>query len=187
MTPATRRILVTCALALALAHAPASADRLPGRGTLEVSPSLAFSYASFHSNGTSDFSATTLDLDTYVGYFVDDRLEVGGSAILSYVSFFGSTTTGGLTGGLTVNFRSGNYAPYLRASVGFLTGTGYDQTNVLAPILEGGARVMVGKSASVNFSAGFRHQLHPGGSPVMDANTILLGVGVSLFPVRGQE
>jgi hypothetical protein len=182
-----RRILATCALALGLANAPALGASLPGRGAVELSPSLAFSYASYFSNSSSNFSVTTLDLDAFVGYSVTDRLELGGSALLSWGSSFGGQTAAGMAGGLTFNFRSGNLAPYLRAEFGFLAYDPQGETNRLFPMLEGGARVMVGNKASVNFTVGFRHQSHPAGSTTLEADTILLGVGVSIFPVRGTE
>jgi hypothetical protein len=184
-----RRTLAMCALALVAAGSAARGASLPGRGALEVSPSAAFRYASYFSNG-DNFSATTLNLDAFVGYFVTDRVELGGSALVSYVSFSGSRTAAGMSGGLTFNFRSGNLAPYLRASVGFQAydyDFGGSETNHLFPMLEGGARVMIGSTASVNFAVVFQHQSHPDGSTTLEADTILLGVGVSIFPVRGTE
>ena len=178
-----RRILATCALALGLANAPALGASLPGRGALELSPSLAFSYASYFSNSSSNFSVSTLDLDAFVGYFLTDRLELGGSVLLSHVSFSGGQTTVGATGGLTFNFRSGNLAPYLRAEFGY-GATPPGETIRLFPVLEGGARVMVGNAASVNFTVGFQHESHPGGSTSLDR--VLVGVGVSIFPVQGK-
>jgi hypothetical protein len=95
-----------------------------------------------------------------------------------------------MSGGLTVSFRSGTLAPYLRASVGFLDYSGDNtmryERNRLFPMLEGGARVMVGNAASVNFTVGFQHQSHPGGNTAFEADAVLLGVGVSIFPVRGK-
>jgi hypothetical protein len=77
--------------------------------------------------------------------------------------------------------------PFVRGSVGFLLNSGDlyvdDATTVIAPLLEGGLRVMVGRSASVNFVVGYLHRTNAFGVQDQTINSVTLGVGVSVFPV----
>jgi hypothetical protein len=173
--------------------APSAAAPL-GKGALEIGPSLAFSHNSYSDVSQSIFftslSTSTLDATGFVGYFVTDMVELGGSARVTYQSYdygFGSSssTVAGLTGGITLNFiSSGSIVPLLRGSLGVSWG---GPENMLIPSLEGGLRAMVGRSASVNFLVGYQHQTIPF-SDVGDrsVNSVTFGVGVSVFPKTGQ-
>jgi len=193
-----RRFVAVLALytfAFGLASATPSESSPLGKGALEINPSLAYSHNSYSSFGSTDFTTTTVNVSGFLGYFVSDMIEVGGAVLVSYQSFdFGapigssSSTSAGLTGGVAVNFvSSGNVVPFLRGSLGFLSNSGDagfgTETTVIAPLLEGGLRVMVGSSASVNFVVGYQHQTSALGVQDESANVITLGVGVSVFPV----
>jgi len=186
-------ILVLLTLALGLASAGPSHAAGLAKGTLELGPSLAYAHSSYEFQGSSDFSTTTLDVNAFLGYCLNPRVELGGSVLVSYQSvefpgsIFGnaSATSAGLTGGITLNFSTaGNAVPYLRASLGFLANSGdatEHETTVLAPMLEGGLRLMVGNSASVNFAVGYQHRSDAFGVQDESANVITFGVGVSVF------
>lgn len=186
--------IAPAALALGLAVSPSQAALL-GKGALELNPSLAFSHNSYSAGGSSDFTTTTLDVSAFVGYFTSDLVEIGGGLLVSYQSIPGiftsrlSATHIGLTGGVTLNFAtSSNVVPYLRGSVGLLDNSGDTghETTYLAPLLEGGLRVMVGQTASVNFAAGFQHQTNAFGVQDESANIVTFGVGLSVFPKTGK-
>lgn len=188
--------LVLSVLALGFTTATPSESSELGKGAIEISPSLAFSHSSYSSSGTTDLTTTTLDVSGLVGYFVSDLVELGGGPLASYQSvdlgggFFGgsqSATSIGLIGGVGLNFvSSGNVVPFVRGSLGFLSNSGDvsgTKTTIIVPLLEGGLRVMVGNSASVNFAVGYQHQSNALGVQDESANIVTLGVGVSVFPV----
>jgi hypothetical protein len=175
--------------------APSAAAPL-GKGAVEIGPSLAYSHSSYSFSGSSDFSTTTVDVNGFVGYFVTDMVEVGGSLLVTYLSIDAgpsanaSSTDAGLTGGITLNFvSSGNVVPFVRGSLGFTSHSGEasfgSQSTLIAPLLEGGLRAMVGRSASVNFTVGYQHHSDALGVPDESANIVTFGVGVSLFPKTG--
>lgn len=184
-------ILALSALAFGFAGATPSESAELGKGAIELGPSLAYSHNSF----SSDFTTTTLDVNAFLGYFVSDMVELGGALLVSYQAvdfgggFDGSTTSAGLTGGVTVNFvSSGNVVPFLRGSVGFLSNSeSGSETTLIAPLLEGGLRVMVGSSASVNFGVGYQRLSNALGVQDETANVVTLGVGVSVFPVLRKQ
>jgi len=187
-------LVALSALALGPAAPPSEAASL-SRGTLEINPSFAHSSSRYYENGTLQFTTSTTNLSAFFGYCTSERLEPGGAVIISRLATDPgggqvSVTSAGLTGGVTFNFpSSGSLVPYLRASAGFLDNTGYaggSETTYLLPMLEGGLRLMVGTTGSVNFLVGFEHQIHSGGQSDVSANLITLGVGVSVFPVLGK-
>ena len=171
---------------------PSSAAPL-GKGALEIGPSLAFSHNSHSGEPTgfflTSFSTSTLDATGFVGYFVTDMVELGGSARVTYQSYdygFGSSssTVAGMTGGITLNFvSSGSIVPLLRGSLGVSWG---GPENTLIPSLEGGIRAMVGRSASVNFLVGYQHQSSHFDGIDRSVNSVTFGVGVSVFPKTGK-
>src|SRR5262247_1158869 len=90
------------------APAPSQAASL-GRGTLEINPSFAHSSSRYYENGTLQFTTSTTNLSAFFGYSASDRLELGGSVIISRLSSDPgggqvSVTSAGLTGGVTFNF-----------------------------------------------------------------------------------
>jgi len=188
------------ALGLAAANPSQSADL--GKGAIELNPSLAYSHNSYsrveNGGGGQRVTVTTtmLDISGLIGYFVSDKVELSGGPLVTYesIDFEGllggrqSATAAGLIGGVALNFpSSGNVVPFLRGSVGFLAHSGDlyvdNATTVIAPLLEGGLRVMVGKSAAVNFVLGYQHRTNAFGVQDQSENSVTLGVGLSVFPV----
>lgn len=188
-------VLALLLLPLGLANAAPLESSDLGKGAIELNPSLAFAHNSYTYGGDS-FDITTLDVSGLIGYFVSDMVELGGGLLVSHqtVDFGGpaeSATAAGLIGGVALNFvLSGNVVPFVRGSVGFLSNSGDfsegTMTTVIAPLLEGGVRLMVGRSASVNFVVGYQHQSNVNGLQDLSRNSVTLGVGVSVFPVLGK-
>lgn len=191
-------LLVLMLLTLGLTNAAPSRSSELGKGAIELNPSLAYSHNSHSGYAGVDITTTTLDVSGFVGYFVSDRLELGGALLVSRESLVigedgggsgsaQSATAAGLVGGVALNFpASGRLVPFVRGSVGFLSNSGDlyidNSTTVIAPLLEGGLRVMVGGSASVNVVVGYAHRSNAYGVQDQTIRSVTLGVGVSVFP-----
>jgi hypothetical protein len=194
--PAVRFALSLLALGLAGAAPSESSDL--GRGAIELNPSLTYSHNSFSGFAGTDLTTTTVDVSGLIGYFVSDMVELGGGVLVSYESLdYGgpgsavSATAAGLIGGVALNFpTSGNLVPFVRGSAGFVSNSGDlyvdNATTVIAPLLEGGLRVMVGESASVNFVVGYQHRSNAFGVQNQSVDSVTLGVGVSVYPALGK-
>jgi hypothetical protein len=111
---------------------------------------------------------------------------VTGAALVRHTSSNGNSDTGlGAKGGVLYNFAPrGGMIPFAGAGFGVLFNSGFtfDDTAVLFPDLTAGARVLVGSSASVNFSLGYQHE----SDGHVKVNRLVSQVGVSLFPWRAR-
>jgi hypothetical protein len=86
---------------------------------------------------------------------------------------------------LIYNFSAkGGVIPFASFGFGalFYDGFSFDETAVLAPMIGGGARILVGNDASVNFNLGYQHEANADGEFNASANRVVAGVGISLFP-----
>ncbi len=194
-------LATVCALALTSLPAPARAEaartteaaprekmyRSVPAGTVEFSPSVSYSHWNVKREGYGNVDTfTKLEITPTVGYCVSNHYEVMGGFMTRHESSNGTSETAlGATAGLTYNFSpQGGFIPF--ASVGFGTlfydGFHLDRTAVLAPMITGGVRVLVGSSASVNASLGFQHEANAQGESGLSSNRLVAGVGVSLFP-----
>ena len=174
------------ALCLAALAPCASANQL-AQGTIEIAPSVTFHHQNFKREGYGNVDhETELTITPTLGYCVSDRFEVMSGVIVRHESFndMHDTSLGALAG-LNYNFRPhGTVVPFVGLGFGilFYDGFSFDQTAVLAPMLTGGARILIGSSASVNMSLGYQHESNAGGEFNASSNKIVAGVGVSLFP-----
>jgi hypothetical protein len=171
-----------------VAAAPSAGAAPLERGTVELAPAVSFSHASYSaSGGGGSVSLTTFAGSAGLGYCISDRAEILGNLIVTDISGdFGSGSSVGLSGGVGFNFPSGsNVVPFVQAQLGILTNSGGGDTSLLLPTLEGGIRLLVGSSASVNIGVGFQHQTNALGVSDVSANVILLQLGVSIFPKAG--
>jgi len=170
----------------------------PGKGSVEIAPSAAYAYNKLSFRGNDDGAVTGAFVDVLVGYYVTDMIQVGGSVLVEHSSIdpppgAGATSTRssfGLDAGVQVNFpASGNVVPFVRAAAGFASNSGSGafgtESTILAPIVAGGIRWMVGDAGSVNMGVAFRHEINAFGVKDEDANVFRVFVGVSLFPVLG--
>jgi hypothetical protein len=193
----SRRTLASALLlvALAVSAAPArgaSSAAGAGRiaaGSIEFSPTVTFSHSNFRREGYGNVETNTqLTASPTLGYCISDHYEVTGGLLTRHTSVNGSSDTAlGATAGLTYNFSpQGSFIPFASFGFGalFYDGFSMDDTAVLAPMITGGVRVLVGPSASVNMSLGYQHESNANGEFQASANRVLAGVGVSLFPWR---
>ena len=156
-------------------------------GSIEFSPSVSFSYSNLKREGYGNVDRfTRLEVTPTLGYCISRHYEVTGGLLTRHESLNGSSETSlGATAGLTYNFSPhGDLIPFASLGFGalFYDGFSMDDTAVLAPMITGGVRVLVGNSASVNASLGYQHESNAQGEFNASANRIVAGVGVSLFP-----
>jgi hypothetical protein len=178
--------IVLLLLTAPIAAFAASADQLSS-GSIEFSPTVAFSHQNFKRQGYGNVETSTrLDITPTVGFCVSRHYEVTGAFLTRHQSSNGNSDTAlGASAGLTYNFNSaGQLIPF--ASVGFgalfYGGFALDETAVLAPMVTGGLRVLVGSTAAINMSLGYQHESNADGEFNASANRVIAGVGVSLFP-----
>ena len=163
------------------------------KGTLELTPSLAFSHSSFSVSGSSAGSFSNLQSSTVIGYCFTDMVEIGGGLLVSHQSLDsqgGASTnaTGiGLIGGVELNFASaGRMVPFVRGAFAIVRNSGdpapSSETTFIAPALTAGLKLLVGNTASVNFAVDYQHESSALGVKDLSANTFGLEVGVSIFP-----
>lgn len=181
-------LLVAAALFASAPNAPCRADAAQvAAGSIELTPNVTFSHSNFKREGYGNVQTVTqLEVTPTVGYCLSNHYEVTGGFITRHTSIDGSSDTNlGATAGLTYNFSSkSNVVPFASAGFGtlFYGGFGFDRTSVLAPILTGGLRLMIGSSASANLTLSFQHESNAQGDFNATANRLIAGVGVSIFP-----
>jgi hypothetical protein len=187
-----RRRLLAISAVLALVATASAAPRSAAAnqiatGSIEFAPAVSFSHSNFKREGYGNVDTfTELNVSPTIGYCLSDHYEVTGGMLIRHQATNGNSDTSlGATAGLTYNFsRQGAVIPF--ASLGFGTlfydGFSLDQTAVLAPMISGGVRMLVGSTASVNMNLGYQHESNANGEFNASANRIVAGVGVSLFP-----
>jgi hypothetical protein len=184
-----RRVpLVIAAAVVALgASAPGARAAQLAKGSVEFAPSVSFTHQNFKREGYGNVDHfTQLTVTPTMGFCLSDHYEVTGGLLIRHESVNGESSTSlGATAGLTYNFSPrGNLVPF--ASLGFGTlfygGFSFDETAVLAPMVSGGVRLLVGNNASVNLSLGYQHESNANGEFNASSNRLLASVGVSLFP-----
>ena len=158
-------------------------------GAVEFSPTVSFTHQNFKREGYGNVETTTrLDIAPTIGYCLSNHYEVTAAFLTRHQSANGTSDTAlGASAGMLYNFSSqGNVTPFMGVGFGalFYDGFSFDETAVLAPVLTGGVRVLVGSNASVNMSLGYQHESNADGEFQASANRLVAGVGVSLFPWR---
>jgi len=161
-------------------------------GSIEFSPTVSFSHQNFKREGYGNVETTTrLDIAPTIGYCLSNHYEVTAAFLTRHQSANGQSDTAlGASAGLLYNFSSqGNVNPFAGVGFGalFYDGFSFDETAVLAPVLTGGIRVLVGTNASVNMSLGYQHESNADGEFQASANRLVAGVGVSIFPWRAKN
>jgi hypothetical protein len=171
--------------------AHAGANQL-STGSIEFSPTVSFSHQNFKREGYGNVETTTrLDIAPTIGYCLSNHYEVTSAFLTRHQSANGQSDTAlGASAGLLYNFSSqGNVTPFAGVGFGalFYDGFSFDETAVLAPVLTGGIRVLVGTNASVNMSLGYQHESNADGEFQASANRLVAGVGISIFPWRAKN
>lgn len=182
--------VVLCAATLVPSPAGAAAGQL-STGSIEFAPTVSFSHQNFKREGYGNVETTTrLDIAPTIGYCLSNHYEVTAAFLTRHQSANGiSDTALGASAGLLYNFSSqGTVTPFAGVGFGalFYDGFSFDETAVLAPMITGGIRVLVGSNASVNMSLGYQHESNADGEFQASANRLVAGVGVSLFPWRAR-
>jgi len=186
----TRSLVVALALSItaAISALPshAAADQI-STGSIEFSPSVSFSHSNLKREGYGNVdSFTRLDVTPTVGFCISRHYEVNGGFMTRHQSTNGNSQTAlGATAGLTYNLSPhGTVIPFASLGFGalFYDGFSLNNTAVLAPMMTGGIRVLVGSTASVNMNLGYQHESNADGEFGASANRLIAGVGVSLFP-----
>jgi hypothetical protein len=160
-------------------------------GTIEFSPSVTYTHWNMKREGYGNVDTfTKLEITPTLGYCVSNHYEVTGGFMTRHESQNGTSETAlGATAGLTYNFSpQGGFIPFASLGFGalFYDGFSFNNTAVLAPMLTGGMRVLVGSAASVNASLGYQHESNAQGEFGASSNRLVAGVGVSLFPWRSR-
>lgn len=184
-----RRWTSALPVAIALAFAPPEAVAQIAAGSIELEPRVSFSHESFKQEGygvTDSF--TNFDFAPSVGFCFTDHVEASVGLLARHQSVNGDGDTAiGVQTGVTYNFnRQGGVIPFAGLGFGalFYDGFSFSETAVLAPMISGGVRVLVGGSGSVNASLGYQHESNANGHFNLNANRMQAAVGVSLFPWR---
>jgi hypothetical protein len=186
----TRLIALRIALAaIVLAPAvpdPAAANQIAA-GSIEFAPTVSFSHWNIKREGYGNVDTfTRLDLAPTVGLCFTPHYEVTGGLLARHQSTNGNSDTAlGASAGLNYNFSSGgSVIPFVGLGFGtlFYDGFSFSDTSVLAPMVTGGIRVLVGPSAAVNLSLGYQHESNAQGEFNASSNRLVGSVGVSVFP-----
>ncbi len=180
------RLAIPVVVALVAAPIPGAADQL-SPGSIEFAPTVSFSHQNFKREGYGNVETSTrLDVTPTVGFCVSRHYEVTGAILARHTSDNGNSDTAlGASAGVIYNFSAkGQLIPFASLGFGalFYDGFSFDETAVLAPTVGAGMRCLVGSNASINFSLGYQHESNANGEFNADANRVVAGVGVSLFP-----
>lgn len=185
--------ILSIATVLVVAFATASvAGELP-KGTIELSTTGSFSHQSMSMDGTDAGSQTNMNLTGEVGYSLTRNLSLAGGLVFQHagVSPEGgesvSASQYGPQAGLRWNFATkSSIVPFVEGKFGVLAygGDASDgaETTLLLPSIGGGVRVLLGETASVNFSGNYVRQQNASGVDQLNSNDIRFGVGLSVFP-----
>jgi len=171
-------------VAAPLASLPAAAQQL-APGAVEISPRVSFSHWNVKREGYGNVdNFTQLDFTPTVGFCLTAHHEVTvGFAIQHEAQNGDGNTRLGAVTGYQYNFLArGGVTPYAGIGMGANFGEGFtfDGTSLVAPVLTGGMRVLVGNTGSVNLSLSYEHET----DNHVSENRIVGAVGVSLFPWR---
>lgn len=156
-------------------------------GSIEFAPTVSFSHWNMKREGYGNVdNFTRLDFAPTLGLCVTSHYEVTGGLLARHQSTNGTSDTAlGASAGLQYNFAAGgNVIPFAGLGFGtlFYGGFSLHDTSVLAPMITGGIRVLVGPSAAVNLSLGYQHESNAQGEFNASSNRIVGAVGVSVFP-----
>jgi hypothetical protein len=179
--------LVSLIAAAALAPEDRAAASQIAAGSIEFAPAVSFSHSNFKREGYGNVDTITeLNVSPTIGYCLSDHYEVTGGLLIRHQSANGNSDDAlGASAGLTYNFsRQGGVIPFASLGFGalFYDGFSLGETAVLAPMIAGGVRMLVGSSAAVNMNLGFQHESNANGEFNASANRVIAGIGVSLFP-----
>jgi opacity protein-like surface antigen len=179
------RTVAPLLLLVATATAPSTARAQLAQGAVEISPTVSFNHWNVKREGYGNVDAfTRFDFTPTIGFCLTAHHEVNVGLTMQYEKDGdeGHTRLGALTG-YQYNFDPrGGFIPYAGIGLGANFGEGFtfDGSTLVAPVLTGGMRILVGGAGSVNLSLSYLHET----DNHVSVNRMLAGVGVSLFPWR---
>ncbi|MBN1826043.1 MAG: outer membrane beta-barrel protein [Candidatus Eisenbacteria bacterium] len=202
----TPRIVPILLAALLATSVTVAASSLNG-GTVELRARGSFVHHTFDGGNDVEQTANVASLNCDLGYFLTSMVEVAGGVIYEHssVEWTGpnqetkdTDSRIGLMGQLILNFpSSGAIVPFVGGGAGFLsldskfenTTTGYEDEGdyekiYILPRVEGGIRVLVGDSASINIAGFYEHRKNDEGIEDADADNMGVSLGITIFPVR---
>lgn len=169
----------------------ASATEMP-EGTIEFATTFLFDHSSYSADGTDAGSTTQINLEGSFGYCVSEMIELVGSLALVHQSYdspgqaSADATAYGGGGALVLNFPTqGSLVPFLEVGASLLaySGDGADdlETTWVLPTAGVGVRFLVTESAALTSGVFYRHLNNALGAEDLSANSISLGVGISIL------
>ena len=182
-----RRWMIAVALSLLvapLAARPTAAQQLVP-GAVEISPRVSFSHWNVKREGYGNVdSFTHLEFTPTVGFCLTAHHEMTVGVAIQHEAQngAGNTRLGAVTG-YQYNFVArGGAIPYAGIGLGANFGEGFtfDGSSLLAPVLAGGMRLLVGSAGSVNLGLSYVHET----DNHVSTNRMAVAAGVSLFPWR---
>ena len=163
-----------------------------GEGDIELNARFGFARNNLSVETGESGTSNDFDLATFIGVFVSDRIQVGGTlfAQFSTETYSGGQSVGGTMIGIgpdiVFNYNtSGSVVPYVDIGIAVALGSGDDSGDEMvwiAPSVRGGVRALIGDSASANFGIGFAHMTNTYGVPGVSNYSFSAFVGVSFFP-----
>jgi hypothetical protein len=188
----TRPTWFAAPLALAVIAVSVNAGTIPEK-TMEIEGRGSFSHDSFSAAGDDVGSTTEMNLSGTVGYAVTNAIQVVGGLQFQRASASpeggdSSSFSGyGARAGARYNFTTqSSIVPFVEAGMSFLawSGDGYEdaKTTMGLPYVGGGARLLIGNSASINFGGQFERTTNALGVEDMDSNSFGFYTGISVFP-----
>jgi hypothetical protein len=175
-------VLCTCAASNALASPI-------GPGSIEIGGDAGFQHSSFSDNAGS---MTQLHLNSGLLFGVTDALQLGGGLVFIHdaVDPTGSGSFSASSFGAEAMIRfnfgsSGTTAPFVGAGIGIVSWSGdgnEDSSATILPSVGVGVRFLIRDAASFNVELSYVYQSNALGVEDLNSNTILLGLGFSVFP-----
>ena len=188
-----RVVLITVTLFLVASISQANAfEGGLYKGDFEINGRLEFSHNSLSRDGNGLGSTSDLELGTFMGVFLSDLIQIGGTLFVNYSSVDpdgGDSYNGTMFGigpDIVFNFNNkGPIVPFIDIGVAIAVFSGdlYGEENgYIAPTIQGGIRALIGNSAAANFGIAYTHVINNSGVEDLNSNSLGVFVGFSVFP-----
>jgi hypothetical protein len=162
------------------------------KGDFEINGRLAFSHNNVSYDGDSRGSTSDLELSTFMGVFVSDLIQLGGTLFVANSSVDpdnGDSYSGTMFGigpDIVFNFNNeGPIVPFIdfAVAIAMYSGDIYgEETGYILPSLQVGIRALIGNSAAANFGIGYARTINNSGIEDLSSNSLSLFAGFSVFP-----
>jgi hypothetical protein len=160
-----------------------------GAGSIELGGNAAFQHSSFSDDAGS---MTQLQMNGGLLFGVNDVLQLGGGLVFIHDAVdptgLGSFSASSFGAEAMIRFNfgsSGTTVPFVGAGIGIVSWSGdgnEDSSATILPSLGVGLRFLIRDAASFNVGLSYVYQSNALGVEDLNSNTILLGLGFSVFP-----